>query len=98
MIMEIKEKQVYRHQIWQTIKAVDNYNSPTTVQITLKKAKNDQFRKGHTIYIIWERLPTPSAQWMLWSSILLFKVAPQGHCFLIAKQPITHKSIIQLSP
>ena len=31
--------------------AVDNHNSPTTVQITLKKAKNDQFRKGHTIYM-----------------------------------------------
>ena len=30
---------------------VDSRNSPTTVQITLKKAKNDQFRKGHTIYL-----------------------------------------------
>ena len=26
-------------------------NPHTTVQITLKKAKNDQFRKGHTIYL-----------------------------------------------
>ena len=59
--------------------AVDSCNSPTTIQITLKKAKNDQFRKGHTIYL--GKLPTPSTQWMLWSSIWLFEPAPQGHCF-----------------
>ena len=31
--------------------ALDSRESPTTVQITLKKAKNDQFRKGHAIYL-----------------------------------------------
>ena len=54
--------------------AVDSRNFPTTVHITLKKAKNNQFRKG--IPYIWEKLPTLSAQWILWSSILLFEAAP----------------------
>ena len=53
--------------------------APTTMQITLKKAKNDQFGKG--IQYIWVKLPILSVQWMNWSSILLFKAALQGHRF-----------------
>ena len=46
--------------------ALDNRASPTTIQITLKQSKNDQFRAGTTICL--GKLLTQSAQWMHWSS------------------------------
>ena len=46
--------------------ALDNRASPTTIKITLKQSKNDQFRAGTTIYL--GKTTMLSAQWMHWSS------------------------------
>ena len=58
--------------------AVDSCNSPTTVQITLKKAKNDQFRKGHTIYLGKKHPPSAKASTVCPVDALVQYLAIQG--------------------
>ena len=77
--------------------ALDNCTSPTSIQITLKQSKNDQFRAG-TIYNMPREnypygLPSgcigPVPSCMRWHS---------GTTVSTTQQPITHQSIIQFSP